>query len=108
MQEISKHEQPAMLASLVREKIAGYGENVQIYINASKNSDGSLGIGCFVKETPCAGEIKHLARVTHLSVYKRLRGRARRHTSGVLVSWSTEVVVRTNAVHDPLGFSECD
>jgi hypothetical protein len=45
-QEISKHEQPAVLASLAREKIAGYGDNVQIYTDASKNSAGRVSIGC--------------------------------------------------------------
>jgi hypothetical protein len=35
-QEISKHEQPAVLATLAREKIACYGDSVHIYTDASK------------------------------------------------------------------------
>jgi hypothetical protein len=49
-QEISKHEQLAVLASLAREKIAGYSDSVQMYADASKNSAGRVGIGCYVKE----------------------------------------------------------
>jgi hypothetical protein len=51
MQEMSKHEQPAALAALTREKIAEYQNSVQIYIDASKTCEGKVSIGCYVKNT---------------------------------------------------------
>jgi hypothetical protein len=40
-----------VLASLAREKIAGYENSVQMYTDASKNLEGKVGIGCYVKAT---------------------------------------------------------
>jgi ribonuclease HI len=53
-----------VLAPLAREKIAGYSDSVHIHTDAPKNSAGRVGIGCYVKETPCVGAIEFHARVT--------------------------------------------
>jgi hypothetical protein len=61
-QEMSKHEQPAALAALAREKIAEYQNLVHIYTGASKTCE--VGIGCYVKNTPFVNAIGHQARIT--------------------------------------------
>jgi hypothetical protein len=55
------------LASLAREKIAGYENSVQTYADSSKNLEGTVGIGCYVEATSRTGEIKHCARVADKS-----------------------------------------
>jgi ribonuclease HI len=62
--EVSKHEQPAALAALTREKITEYRDSVHIYTDASKTCEGKVGIGCYVKETQFFSAIGHQARIT--------------------------------------------
>jgi hypothetical protein len=68
--EVSKQEQPSALASLARGRIATYGECVQIYTDASKTSDGRVGVGCYMVASAHCGEMSQSVRVTdNVSVY---------------------------------------
>ena len=45
----SKHSEPQLLLASAQEKIQSYQDCIQVYTDASKTTDGKVGIGCYVK-----------------------------------------------------------
>jgi ribonuclease HI len=70
--EVSKHDAPDILAALARALIASFGDRTQIFTDASRSTDGKVGIGLMVR-APIGGgwsDIEHSARLTdNVSVY---------------------------------------
>ena len=63
--EVSKKEAPNVLAILARDKIdQQYGDYVQIYTDASKDTSGRVGIGCHILSTSTFQGTDKVARLT--------------------------------------------
>ena len=62
--EVSKHDAPGMLAALARNKIAEYGDCFQIYTDASRLSNGVVGVGCLIAASSENEDIEHSARIS--------------------------------------------
>jgi len=45
----SKNSEPQLLLALAQEKIQSYQDCIQVYTDASKTTDGKVGIGCYIK-----------------------------------------------------------
>ena len=70
--QVSKHDAPDILAALARELIASYGDRTQIFTDASRSTDGRVGIGLTVRPPMGGGwsDIEHSVRITdNVSVY---------------------------------------
>ena len=67
--EYSKHENSFALAAVAKAKIQSYGGRVHVYTDASKTTQGRVGIGCYIQSTT-GGHVEISARVTdNVSVY---------------------------------------
>jgi len=62
--EVSKNEPPNILAALSLDKIDQmYNQYVQIYTDASKDSSGRVGIGCYIRSFASSPDIEMEARL---------------------------------------------
>ena len=68
--EISKHEQPEALLAISNCLIDSYSDHARVYTDASKTTDGKVGIGCFFEACQDNPERKFACRVTdRITVY---------------------------------------
>lgn len=66
----NKHEQPEALLALSRCLIDHYSDCTRVYTDASKTTDGKVGVGCYIEASAHNGEEKTSQRVTdNVSVY---------------------------------------
>lgn len=70
--QVSKHDAPDILAALARELIASLDDRIHIFTDASRSTDGKVGIGLFVRSPKGGGwpDFEHSARLSdNVSVY---------------------------------------